>query len=127
MLRSATPVIHVADAVAAEAFYCQQLGFKVVASWRADPKLANPAYLTVERDAVRLHLTSFKDGTVGTWTSNVYVFVDDVDAIYSELATAEVTSRPPIDQSWGTREIGIRDADRNVITFGQRIGRGTSG
>lgn len=121
MLRSAIPVLHVADVVAAEAFYCERLGFKLVASWRADPKLANPAYLTVERDAVRLHLTSFKDGTVGTWTSNVYIFVDDAKSVFDELKSRGVEISGPFDQSWGMREIGVRDADRNVISFGQRI------
>jgi len=122
MLRSAIPVIHVADAAAAEAFYCQKLGFTVVSSWRADPQRANPAYLTIERDGVRLHVTSFKDGTVGIWTSNVYVFVDDVNRLFDELTSRGVVAvSRPVDQSWGTREFGVRDADRNVISFGQRM------
>ena len=127
MLKTAIPVIYVSDSKRAEEFYCRRLGFTLLSSWRSQETNADPCYMTVARDGATLHLTSFKDGTVGTWTSNVYVFVDDVDAIYSELAAREVTSRPPINQSWGTREIGIRDDDRNVITFGQRIGRGTSG
>ena len=121
-------MLHVADAVAAEAFYCQKLGFTLAASWRADAKLANPAYLTVERDGVRLHLTSFKDGTVGTWTSNVYVFVDDVNQLFEELKhRGVVTVNSPVDQSWGTREFAVRDADRNVISFGQRITAAATG
>jgi len=126
MLKTAIPVIHVSDSKRAEEFYCRRLGFTLLSSWRPHDTAPDPCYLTVARDGATLHLTSFKDGTVGTWTSNVYVFVDDVDAIYLELAAGAVTSGPPIDQSWGTREIGVRDADRNVITFGQRIGRGTS-
>src|SRR5215470_20241168 len=86
MLKRAIPVIHVADAVAAEEFYCRRLGFNLVSAWRADATLANPAYLTIERDGVQLHLTSFKDGTVGIWTSNVYIFVDDVDGLFAELS-----------------------------------------
>ena len=69
---------------------------------------------------VRLHLTSFKDGVVGAWTSTVYVFVDDVDVLYAELGAKGMSLRAPIDQDWGTREFGVRDADRNLITFGQR-------
>jgi hypothetical protein len=84
---------------------CRRLGFEVVASWRSDPAAANPAYVTVGRDGIQLHLTSFTDGTVGTWTSNVYIFVDDVDGL---------------DRTWGTREFSVRDPDRNVIGFGQR-------
>jgi catechol 2,3-dioxygenase-like lactoylglutathione lyase family enzyme len=120
VLKRAIPVLHVADTVAAEAFYCGRLGFALVAAWRSGPE-PNPAYLTVERDGIQLHVTSFKDGTVGTWTSNVYVFVDDTDAIYAELTGRGVVPiSAPVDQTWGTREFGVRDADRNVITFGQR-------
>ena len=121
MLRSAIPVIHVADVAAAEEFYCRRLGFKLVSTWRADASLANPAYLTIERDRVQLHLTSFKDGTVGIWTSNVYIFIDDVDDLFAEISRrGVVTASSPVDQSWGTREFAVRDADRNVISFGQR-------
>ena len=120
MLKSAIPVIHVADSRRAEEFYCQRLGFRLLASWRPDPARADPCYMTVARDGARLHLTSFKDGVVGTWTSNVYVFVEDVDALYAELGAKGLSPRAPIDQDWGTREFGVRDADRNVITFGQQ-------
>ena len=120
MLKRAIPVIHVTDVVAAEEFYCRRLGFTVLAAWRADPTVANPAYLTVERDGVQLHLTSFNDGTVGAWTSNVYIFVDDVDSVFAEISGRGVAVNGPFDQTWGTREFGVRDADRNVISFGQR-------
>ena len=120
MLKTAIPVIHVADSRRAEAFYCGGLGFRLVASWRPDPARGDPCYMTVERDGARLHLTSFKDGVVGTWTSTVYVFVDDVDNLYAELSAKGMSLRAPIDQDWGTREFGVRDADRNVVTFGQQ-------
>ena len=120
MLKRAIPVMHVTDVVAAEEFYCGRLGITVLATWRADPTVANPAYLTVERDGVQLHLTSFNDGTVGTWTSNVYIFVDDVDGVFAEFSGRGVAVNGPFDQTWGTREFGVRDVDRNVISFGQR-------
>lgn len=126
MLKTAIPVIYVGDSKRGEEFYCQRLGFTLLSSWRAQHTNSDPCYMKVARDGATLHLTSFKDGTVGTWTSNVYVFVDDVDAVSAELAASGVSTSGPFDQSWGTREIGVRDADRNVITFGQRIGRGTS-
>ena len=54
------------------------------------------------------------------WTKGFYKSEDD--ALYAELLSRGVSvSGPPIDQTWGTREIGVRDADRNVVTFGQRI------
>src|SRR5262249_36995615 len=85
MLKTAIPVIHVSDTAVAEDFYCKGLGFKLVSSWRPDETRHDPCYMVLVRDDAHLHVTSFKDGVVGTWTSTVYVFVDDVDALRAEL------------------------------------------
>ena len=53
----------------------------------------------------------------------MYLLVDDVDALHAELVANGISvSGQPIDQTWGTREISVRDADQNGITFGQRLG-----
>ena len=75
-------------------------------------------YLGLVRDGVVLHSSTFPgDGVAG---SAVYLFVDDVDALHAELLAKGVPiDTPPVDQSWGTRELFIRDADRNRIQFAQ--------
>jgi uncharacterized glyoxalase superfamily protein PhnB len=119
MFQTAIPVIQVSGSIAAEEFYCKGLGFTLLSSWRPDETKDDPRYMTLARDAARLHVHSFQGGTVGA--AAVYVFVDDVDSLYGELMSNGVSvSGPPIDQTWGTREIAVRDADRNVLTFGQR-------
>jgi uncharacterized glyoxalase superfamily protein PhnB len=119
MFETAIPVIPVNGSIAAEAFYCKGLGFTRVSSWRPDETKDDPRYLTLARDGARLHVHSFQSGTVGA--AAVYVFVDDVDSLYLELMSKGVSvSGPPIDQEWGTREIVVRDLDRNVVTFGER-------
>lgn len=106
--------------MAAEEFYCKGLGFTLLSSWRPDEAKKDPCYLLIARDGAQLHVSSFPDGTVGT--ASVYVFVDDVDSLYTELMKNSVpVPRPPMDQTWGTREIAVRDADQNVVMFGQRI------
>ena len=121
MFGKAIPVIHISDSRKAQEFYCKGLGFTLVASWRPDETRSDPCYMTVSRDSAQLHLTSFRDGVVGTWTSTVYIFVDDVDSLHAEIAARGLTTQSsPIDQDWGTREFGVRDADLNVVTFGQR-------
>ena len=72
----------------------------------------------VVRDGVVLHLSSFSgDGVPG---SAVCVFVEDVDALHAELVERGVSiDTPPVDQTWGTSEMFIRDADRNKIAFSQ--------
>jgi uncharacterized glyoxalase superfamily protein PhnB len=119
MFQTAIPVIQVSGSIAAEEFYCKGLGFTLLSSWRPDETKDDPRYMTLARDGARLHVHSFQGGTVGA--AAVYVFVDDVDSLYAELMSNGVSvSGPPIDQTWGTREIAVRDADRNVLTFGQR-------
>ena len=120
MFQTAIPVIRVSSSAAAEAFYCKGLGFTILASWRPDQTKDDPCYMTLACDDARLHVHSYQSGASGT--SAVYIFVDDVDSLYAELISKGVpVSGPPVDQSWGTREIGVRDPDRNILTFGQRL------
>jgi uncharacterized glyoxalase superfamily protein PhnB len=118
MFQTAIPVIQVSSSSAAEAFYCKGLGFTLLSSWRADDARDDPRYMTLARDGAKLHVHSFQSGTLG---AAVYVFVDDVNSLYAELVSKGILVSPPIDQEWGSREIVVRDADRNVMTFGQRL------
>lgn len=119
MFQTAIPIIAVSDSIAAEAFYCKGLGFTLLSSWRPDETRDDPRYMTLVRDSACLHVHSFRGDTVGG--AAAYLFVEDVDALYAELLSNGVAvAGPPIDQEWGTREIVVRDADRNVLTIGQR-------
>ena len=80
--------------------------------------------MTLVRNGAYLHVTSYRDGTIGT--SVVYLLVEDIDALYSELLEKDVpVPHPPIDQTWGMREISVSDPDRNKILFGQRTNEGS--
>jgi uncharacterized glyoxalase superfamily protein PhnB len=119
LFQTAIPVVQAGRSIVAEEFYCKGLGFTLLSSWRPDETKDDPRYLTLARDGAQLHVHSFQSGTVGA--AAVYVFVDDIDSLYAELMSNGVSvSGPPIDQEWGTREMVVRDADRNVVTFGQR-------
>lgn len=113
------PVLHVSRAVAAREFYCEMLGFREFFSSRGDAKPQDPCYLGVVRDGVPLHLSSHAGDGVGG--AVVYIEVDAVDALHAELAAKGVTiDTGPIDQTWGTREMYVKDGDRNSIRFVQR-------
>ena len=44
--------------------------------------------------------------------------VDDVDALHAEFVGRGVKiSVEPVDQTWGTREMYVRDPDNNCIRF----------
>src|SRR5438094_10618633 len=117
MIKSAVPIIAVSDSRRAEAYYCGVLGFQLKAAYRPDPSKSDPCYLCVVRDEVALHLQSFKRERAGL--TDAYVWVSDVDELYAEFsAKGAIVQLPPTNQTWGTREMGIRDPDGNVVGFG---------
>jgi catechol 2,3-dioxygenase-like lactoylglutathione lyase family enzyme len=120
MLKRAIPVLHVSSSVVGEEFYCGLLGFEGEFAYRPTED-ADPCYLGLKRDEARLHLSSFPgDGAAG---SLVYLLVDDVDALHRELRDRGVRiDMPPTDQSWGNREMYVRDPDNNKIAFVQPTG-----
>jgi uncharacterized glyoxalase superfamily protein PhnB len=115
MLRLAIPVLHVAESSAAEQHYCGRLGFQREFVHRPTDA-QDPCYMGLVRDEARLHLSSFPgDGASGAL---VYLLVDDVDGLHQELLGRNVSiEMSPTDQSWGNREMYVRDADRNKIAF----------
>ncbi|WP_306591828.1 VOC family protein [Geothrix sp. 21YS21S-4] len=114
MFQVAVPLLHVSNARKAEAFYCGGLGFRKASSSAADG--ADPCYLALERDGVWLHLSSHAgDGVAG---SAVNLFVEDVDALRAEFAGRGLPiPLEPTDQTWGNREMYLRDPDGNSVRF----------
>ena len=116
MLQLAIPLLHVSRSAEAEKFYCGPLGFRLEFATRADGSRSDPAYLGVSRDGVWLHLSSFPGDGVSGGVANFVV--DDVDALHAELAGRSVPiALAPTDQTWGNREMYVRDADGNTLRF----------
>ena len=115
MLKFAIPVLHVSDSRAAEDFF-KKMGFRARFAYRLDESRPDPCYMGVERDGVPLHLSSFSgDGVSG---GVVYLAVEDVDALHRELVEKGVPIHlEPVDQTWGNREMYVKDADGNSIRF----------
>ena len=120
MLRGAVPVLRVREAEESARFYAL-LGFQREFAGRPDDA-PDPCYAGYVREGARLHLSSFPgDGAMG---GVVYLAVDDVDALYGELLAAGVPIvLRPTDQTWGTRELYVRDPDGNTLRFAQPLGR----
>ena len=118
MFKLAIPVLPISNSAQAEEFYCVRLGFRREFAARPDEKKPEPCYMGISRDGVWLHLSSFSgDGTYGG-VANLYV--DDVDALFAELIARGVTiDLKPMDQTWGTREMYVKDADGNCLRFVQ--------
>lgn len=118
MIKLAIPLLHVSNAAAAEAFYCGVLGFNLEFAHGPGSAGTDPRYMGISRDGAWIHLSSFSgDGVPG---GAVNLLVDDVDALYREFVGRGITiATPPVDQTWGTREMYVKDADRNSVRFQQ--------
>jgi catechol 2,3-dioxygenase-like lactoylglutathione lyase family enzyme len=116
LIKLAIPVLHVSDSAAAEDFYCNRLGFRREFAHRLDAAKPDPCYMGLSRDGVWLHVSSLSgDGVSG---GVVNLVVDDVDALHAEFVAKHVPiATGPVDQTWGTREMYVKDADGNSIRF----------
>ncbi len=115
MFKAAIPVFHVSSSVAAEEFYCNKLGFRREFAYQPGDE-PDPCYMGLIRDEARLHISSFRDD--GVSGSLVYLLVDDVDHLHEDFVRkGVVVDMQPTDQTWGNREMYVRDSDGNKIAF----------
>ena len=119
MIKVAIPLLHVSSSAAAEYFYCNQLGFRREFAHRGDNAKPDPCYMGVSRDGVWLHLSSFSGDGVSGGVANL--IVDAVDTLHAEFVAKGVRiAVEPVDQTWGSREMYVRDADSNCLRFIQQ-------
>ncbi len=114
MIKLAVPLLHVSTSSVAEEFYCKQLGFQL--AHRVDDAKPDPCYMGISRDGIWLIVSSFSgDGVSG---GVVNMMVDDVDALHAEFVAKEVRiDMGPLDQTWGSREMYVKDPDGNCLRF----------
>jgi predicted enzyme related to lactoylglutathione lyase len=116
-------VLLVADVDRSVAYYRDRLGFEC--ETYGDP----PDFVTANRDGqtILLALCSEPDRIVPNWkivdkTWNVYIRVDDADAMYAEVQErgAEI-DYTTYEAPHGFREFGVQDPDGHDIAFGARL------
>jgi catechol 2,3-dioxygenase-like lactoylglutathione lyase family enzyme len=82
----------------------------------------------LERESAELQLTTYESEKLFGSVCNVWV--DDVDGLFDKyikrgLDTSHKKESPvhqgPLDQSWGTREFYVTDADSNTLRFCKRL------
>jgi predicted enzyme related to lactoylglutathione lyase len=97
------PILRVADAAAAVAWY-QRLGFTTEWEHRFEPGM--PAFVSIARGRARLFLSEHQgDARPDTL---IYLVVDDIDAVVTEFG------RPADEPPYGC-EIELRDPDGNRL------------
>ena len=115
-LRSAIPVLRVADYARAKAFYTEKLGFKV-GEEGGEP----PGFGIYHRGAAEIFIDSWRGADERKHDGwRAYLHVTDAQAMLEELTAAGVTiAKGPVDTSYGLREVEIDDPDGNRLCFGQ--------
>jgi predicted enzyme related to lactoylglutathione lyase len=122
-LTGVSPVLLVADLGRAVDFYRDRLGF------RCDVYGEPANFATAERDGVSIFLAlcDEPERIVPHWRIvdkmwNVYVRVDDADALYAEVQERGAKIDYTIyDAPHGFREFGVQDPDGHDIGFGQPL------
>lgn len=122
-LTGISPVLLVTDLDRSVAYYRDRLGFDC--TLYGEP----PDFATAGRDGQTILLALAKDADrlVPHWHIvdkmwNVYIRVDDADAIYAEVKQRGAEIDYTIyDAPHGFREFGVQDPDGHDIAFGQPI------
>ena len=118
MFKVAIPVLHVSSSIEALRFYCERLGFRQEFSYRVVESQADPCYAGISRDGIWLHISSFSGDAAPGGVANIVL--DNVDALHAEFVAKGVAiDLQPVDQTWGSREMYVKDADGNCLRFQQ--------
>ena len=118
MLKDAIPVLGVSDSRAASDFYCGKLGFGKQFEYRPRPDRDAPCRMGLSRGDATIRVSSFSGDSVPC--VGVIMWTSDVDGLRAEFTAKGVhIDMEPTDQSWGTREMHVRDADGNLLVFTQ--------
>jgi predicted enzyme related to lactoylglutathione lyase len=122
-LTGVSPVLLVADLDRSVAYYGERLGFECEVY--GEP----PDFAAVSRDEVTIllalapesaHLVPHWHIVENMW--NVYIRVDDADAVYAEVQERGAPIDYTIyDAPHGFREFGVQDPDGHDIAFGQPL------
>lgn len=115
-------VLLVQDIGDAAYYYSERLGFDVK-RYEANPE----HYAYASRDDCHVHFACFKDAlprpnsvAAPPDMFDVYVYVDDVEALHEELVErGAVIVLGPVDAAYGLREIRVRDPHGYILAFGK--------
>jgi catechol 2,3-dioxygenase-like lactoylglutathione lyase family enzyme len=112
-LTDAASVLVVEDVARSLDYYRDKLGFDGRA-YEKDP--TNYGYAS--REHCNVHLAHGRPHPNGFF--DVYVYVDDVDALHDELrARGADVLNAPVHTEYGLRETRVRDPDGYVLAFGK--------
>ncbi|MES2129533.1 MAG: VOC family protein [Pseudomonadota bacterium] len=110
-MQSATPILASLDIERTVAFCCSTLGFKQVYAVQGE-------YAVLCHGAVSLHYWACKEAHIAANTA-CRIQVSGVDSLYAHCRLLGIVhpNAPLAEKPWGSREFGVLDPDKNLITF----------
>lgn len=119
---SIAPQFVVPDVRRTAEWYRDNLGFEILGYFFEEP----PVYSIVRRGNVEIHFgrgdsdTTTTNTQIRTLSSDVYIFVDGVQALYEEFAAKGVElPYPPTHRIYNRTEIEVIDCDGHKLVFGE--------
>ena len=116
-LQRVAPILTSYNIDATEAFYTEKLGFQTVS------KYVDHGYLILARDHISLHFTRAEGGSPETTSTQCYLYVKGVDALYAQAMSADAVhpNGKLENKPWGLREFALLDRDMNLLRIGEEI------
>ncbi len=116
MEQHAVPVLRITSGSGSLEFY-GRLGFDV--EWEHRFRDDLPLFASIRRGKWHLFVSEH-DGDAAS-NGLVYLYADDVDALYQAWRSAGLVGEPPQDRPWGTRELQVVDPDGNRLRVGSSV------
>lgn len=114
-MESVLPVLQIDDYDASVDFYVQRLGFEILMEHRHEPGF--PVFMIIRKGDLLLALSEHGRGHPG---SEVYVYVDDINAWYQLCVAHDIKpTQMPEAKPWGNTEMFVVDPSRNGLRFSQ--------
>lgn len=112
-IQRVVPALRITNYPRSKAFYVDQLGFRVEWEHRFEPNF--PVFMSVARDGMQIYLTEHRgDCQVG---GLVHFVIEDVAALFRELAVREVKPTEPPNNDLGFLNMTVTDPDGNQLRF----------
>jgi uncharacterized glyoxalase superfamily protein PhnB len=124
MIRQIVPLFFTTDIPATLTWYRDKLGFACLGMW---PDQDEPVYAIVARDSQAIHFRcaeqpAHKLDKYAEELLDAYIHIEDVDALYAELAAKGVEFTRGLNNTpWKCREFVVKDCDGRLLAFGENL------